>query len=349
MRMSIQEFAKQPLFAGDSSLHEAVFEAITASEGVIAHFDRPRTASLTTLAVVSDPHIATEARGTWKLYHHTRDRFRRTLADLGDHNVDAVVIAGDLTKDGEDHDLNWIRTAFDGLTIPILSVPGNHDVKNFDVSRFEDQFTGEGYPAHLRLNSLDVIGLNSAGASDEEPIANGAVSADQLDWLEEMLPDMTDPIVIMHHNLPGLCNHIGDHGWEPHPPAENADALLEVLSRHNVPLHLSGHVHLLSLTLNKGVRGLIAPPLSSFPQAYLLLEINETGTTVRCRTAMDREAVEEAYDESQSHSVRSRVISRLNAEQLRRLPLLDERVNVPADIEPICPDRSEALFDTEMS
>lgn len=342
MRMSVQELANQPLFARDSSLHEAVFEAITASDGVIAHFDRPRTESSTTLAVISDPHIATEARGTWKLYHRTRDRFQRTLADLGDHNVDAVLIAGDLTKDGEEHDFDWIQTVLDGLTLPVLTVPGNHDIKEFGVTRFKDQFTEGGYPVHLRLNNLDVIGLNSTVTSDEEAIADGAVSADQLDWLEEMLPGMTDPIVIMHHNLPGLRNHIGDHGWEPHPPVENADALLEVLSRHDVPLHLSGHVHLLSLTLNKGVRGLIAPPLSSFPQAYLLLEINETGTTVRCRTAMGREAIEEAYEESQSHSVRSKVVSRLNAEQLRRLPLLNERVGVPADIEPICPtDRGE--------
>lgn len=335
--MSVQELAEQPLFAGDSSFPEAAFEALTTSEGVIAHFDRPRTASPTTLAVVSDPHIATEARGTWKLYHRTRDRFRRTLADLGNHDVDAVLIAGDLTKDGAEHDLDWIRTALDGLALPVLAVPGNHDVKEFNVAQFEDQFVGGGYPAHRRLGDIDVIGLNSTVTSDEESIADGVVSANQLDWLEERLPEMTDPIVITHHNLPGLHSHIGDHGWEPHPPIGNADALLEVLSRHDVPLHLSGHVHLLSLTLNQGVRGLIAPPLSSFPQAYLLLEISETGTTVRCRTAMDREAIEEAYDESQSHSVRSRVVSRLNAEQLRRLPLLNERVDVPADIDPICP------------
>lgn len=182
-------------------------------------------------------------------------------------------------------------------------------------------------------------------APDAEATADSVVSDDQLDWLEETLPDTTDPIVVMHHNLLGLRDHIGDHGWEPHPPVENADALLEVLSRHDVPLHLSGHVHLLSLTRNEGVRGLIAPPLSSFPQAYLLLEIDETGTTVRCRTAVNEEAIEEAYDESQSHSVRSMVISRLNAEQLRSRPLLDERAGAPANIAPICPERSDDEVD----
>jgi 3',5'-cyclic-AMP phosphodiesterase len=344
MRMGVQKLAKQPLCTENSSLDEVDLETLSISEGVIAHFNRPKTPSPTTVAVISDPHIATEASGTWKMYHRTQDLFQRTLTDLGNHNVDAVVIAGDLTKDGEEQDLDWIQTVLDGLTIPVLAVPGNHDIKELNVTHFEDQFTGDGFPVHLSLNEIDIIGLNSTVIPGEEPTDDGVVSADQLDWLEEMLPDMTNPIVVMHHNLPGLREHIGDHGWQPHPPVENSDALLEILSRHDVPLHLSGHVHLLSLILNERVRELIVPPLSSFPQAYLLLEIDDTGTTVRWRTAANREAIEEAYNKAQSHSIRSRIISRLNTEQFHRLPLLDERIDPLTNIEPIYPTQSDTLY-----
>lgn len=339
--MSVQELAERPLFAGDAPLDEAVLDSVTTTDGVVARFDRPRAASPTTIAVVSDLHVATDASGTWKLYHRTRDRFQGVLAAIEGLDVDALVIAGDLTKDGEEADLDWVGTVLDDLTVPVLTVPGNHDVKEFDAADFEDRFGGGGFPTRLCLGDVDLIGLDSTIAPNEGVTAAGVVSDDQLEWLERTLPETTDPIVVMHHNLPGLGEHIGEHGWEPHPPVGNAEALLELLSRYDVPLHLSGHVHLLSLTLDRGVRGLIAPPLSSFPQACLLLEIDETGTTVRCRSVAGREALEEAYGEAQSHSIRSKVISRLNARQIDTLPLLDERTDVPTDVDPICPARSD--------
>jgi hypothetical protein len=110
---------------------------------------------------------------------------------------------------------------------------------------------------------------------------------------------------------------------------------LNVLSRHDVPLHLSGHVHLLSLVRERGVRGLVSPGLCSFPQSYLLLDVDEAGTTVRCLTAATGEGVEAAYDASQSHSARSSLIAGLNAEQLGRLPLVDERTDPAGTVRPI--------------
>lgn len=330
--MSVQKLSERLLFAGEDPAPEVTFRALVEGDRPFAHFDRPRSPSPITLAVVSDPHVSVDASGTWKMYHRTRKRFRETLADIEWRDADGLVIAGDLTKDGEERNFEWIRSALDEVTVPVLAVPGNHDVEETNVVRFEDRFTDGGFPAHMRLGGLDVIGLNSAmtpGVGDVEP---DVVSEDQLEWLEGALPNATDPIVVSHHNLPGLDDRIGDHGWAPHPPVGNADALLDVLSAYDVPLHVSGHVHLLSLVRNRGVRGLIAPPLSSFPQAYALLEIDATGTTVRCRTAAGREAIREAYTESQVHSLRSEVISGLTAERLSDLPLADERDDPAGDI-----------------
>lgn len=331
--MSVKELSERALFTGASSAHEATFRALVEGESPLAHFDRPRSASLTRLAVVSDPHVSVDANGTWKMYHRTRARFLEALADIEQQGADALVIAGDLTKDGERRNLDWIQSTRDNLTVPVLAVPGNHDVKEEHVAYFEKRFTDGGFPVHVSLDGLDVLGLNSAMDPNAETL--DIVSNAQIDWLDETLPNTTDPIVVTHHNLPGLHDHIGEHGWAPHPPVGNAEALLDVLSRHDVPLHLSGHVHLLSLVHNRGVRGLIAPPLSSFPQAYTLLDIDATGTTVHCRTTASQDDMEEAYSESQTHSVRSEVISGLNAEQLRHLPLVDERVDAAGDIRPI--------------
>lgn len=331
--MSVEKLSERVLFSGDSSAHETTFRTLVERENSFAHFERPRSESPTTLAVISDPHVSVDADGTWKMYHRTQARFREALTNIERQGADALVIAGDLSKDGEKHNLNWIRSKLDDLSIPVLAVPGNHDVKEDHVAYFERRFTDGGFPVHVNLDGLDVFGLNSATDPKAEEL--DIVSNAQIDWLEETLPNTTDPIIVTHHNLPGLHDHIGEHGWAPHPPVGNAEALLDVLSRHDVPLHLSGHVHLLSLVHNRGVRGLIAPPLSSFPQSYTLLDIDATGTTVRCRTTASRDDLEETYSESQNHSVRSQVISRLNAEQLRNLPLIDERVDAAGNIRSI--------------
>ncbi|QLG63631.1 metallophosphoesterase family protein [Halorarum salinum] len=341
--MHVQELADRRLFSSERSAHDLAYETLTGDERCVARFDRPRSAVPRRLAVVSDPHVAGDERGTWKLFHRTRERFRATLADVEALGVDALVVPGDLTKDGEAENLDWTEAALDDVDVPVLAVPGNHDVKGFPVSAFEERFTEDGFPVRLRLDGLDVVGLNSAMCPDEgdDPELD-VVSEDQLEWLEATLPDATDPIVVTHHNLPGLEAHVGGDGWAPHPPVGNADALAEVLSAHDVPLHLSGHVHLLSLTRPRGVRGLIAPSLASFPQSYLLLDVDATGTTVRCRTAATRADVEESYEEGLAHSPRSTVISELNAEQLRRLPLVDERTDPTPEIDPIRTDGPDA-------
>lgn len=336
--MSTEDLAERLPFTGDEAAPEAAFRTLADTGRPLARFDRPRAATPTTLAVVSDPHVSVDAEGTWKVFHRTRDLFRETLADAERRGADAVVVSGDLTKDGEERNFECVRSALDDVDVPVLAVPGNHDVKEKHVADFERQFTDGGFPARLRLDGLDVVGLNSAMVAGPDGDELDVVSAAQLERLDEMLRDATEPIVVSHHNLPGLADHVGGRGWAPHPPVGNADALLDVLSRHDVPLHLSGHVHLLSLVRERGVRGLVSPGLCSFPHSYLLLDVDETGTTVRGRTAATRENVADAYEESQSHSVRSSVISGLNAEQLGNLPLVDERADPAGAVRPIRPE-----------
>ncbi|SFR35889.1 metallophosphoesterase family protein [Halogeometricum limi] len=333
--MGVEEFADRPLYTGDDSASETTYRTLTAGDAPFARFERPRAASPTTVAVVSDPHVSVDERGSWKLYHRTQRRLREAVSDVEAQGADALVVAGDLSKDGERRNLRWVQSVLDSAGVPVLCIPGNHDVKERSVAHFERRFTDDGFPVHLSLDGPDVVGLNSAMALDADGEREAVVSADQLAWLEETLPETTDPIVVSHHNLPGLADHIGGDGWAPHPPLANADELTDVLSRHDVPLHLSGHVHLAALVRYRGVRGLVAPALSSFPQSYLLLEIDEMGTTVHCRTTATESGLEEAYDHSLSHSARSETIAGLTAEQLTRLPLVDERTDETGEIPPI--------------
>jgi len=81
----------------------------------------------TRLAVIADPHLATDASGTWKCYHRTEAFLERAVDEVRSREPDGIVVAGDLTKDGEPH--NFRR--YDELVDPlgsVVTIPGNHDV-----------------------------------------------------------------------------------------------------------------------------------------------------------------------------------------------------------------------------
>jgi Icc-related predicted phosphoesterase len=303
-----------------------------AGARTLAHFARPRATTETTLAVISDPHVSTEKAGTWKAYHRTEARFEAALADADARGVDGVVLAGDLTENGRPADVERVAELLGALDAPFVAVPGNHDVpkafKNHEtppVSAFESRFTPGGLPFRARLGGVDVLGLDSATAPDGalESTHDGAISADQREWLDGALADAEAPLVVSHHNLPGLDVEVGADGYAPHPPVGDAAALADVLTDRDA-LHVSGHVHL-PAAMPGDLRGLICPPLSSFPQAYVLATVGPEGTTVRQVPVADEAGVAEARELARTHSARSADVCEMVESQLAALPLVDER------------------------
>ncbi|ODR79724.1 metallophosphoesterase [Haladaptatus sp. W1] len=300
---------------------------------LFARFSHPRSATRTTVAVVSDAHVSTEKRGTWKVFHRTRDRLETVIADANAREVDAVVFAGDLTEDGSVADFETVRSLLSDLDAPHVAVPGNHDVpKSFDshetppLSSFESAFTPDGFPFHERVGGVDVIGLNSASTPDGtlSDCHDGRISADQLAWLDDTLPKTDAPIVVSHHNLPGLRDETDAHSWRSSFPIRNATDVADVLSEHDVPLHVSGHLHVPAIAETRGVRELVAPSLCSFPQAYLLFEIGPLGTAVRFVPTADPAGTREAYMHAKKDSARSDALAEMTLDRLASLPLEDE-------------------------
>ncbi len=304
----------------------------SAGARTLARFARPRADTETALAVVSDPHVSTAKTGTWKAFHRTEARLRAALADADARGVDGVVLTGDLTEDGRPDDVERVADLLGALDAPFVAVPGNHDVpKAFDehetppVSAFESRFTPDGLPFRARLGGVDVLGLDSATAPDGELDAthDGEISAGQREWLDGALADAEAPLVVSHHNLPGLDARVGADGYAPHPPVGDATAFADALAGHDA-LHVSGHVHL-PAAMSGDFRGLICPPLSSFPQAYVLAEIGPGGTTLRQVPVADEAGLAEARELARDHSTRSADVCEMVEAQLADLPLVDER------------------------
>jgi 3',5'-cyclic AMP phosphodiesterase CpdA len=277
-----------------------------ATDAVLARLAAPRTDEPVRLAVLADAHVTGEATRTWKVYHRTVERLRTAIADIEARAVDAVLLAGDLTKDGAPAEFALADELLADLSTPFVAVPGNHDVPKprWDdhhtppAEAFAREYAAGTYPFVERVGGLDVVGLNSASARDGSlaDTHEGAVSAATRDWLARTLPDLDHPVVLLHHNVTHPRTHTGSFPDADFYQVGDAAPLREILVDAGAALVVSGHIHWPAVGERAGLTELVAPAVCSYPQAYLLLEVGPEGTTVRFVPLADRPGLEEAYD-----------------------------------------------------
>lgn len=308
---------------------------------VMARLASPRTDTPTRLAVIADPHVATRSEGTSKLFEHTVDHLRAAVDDIAERDVDAVLSPGDLTKDGESWNYDAVDDILADLDAPFYAVPGNHDVPKegdehdtMPVTEFADRYADGELPFCTRVGGVDVLGLNSAGSRDRlYDSHDGEIDDDQLNWLESELADAENPIVLTHHNLPAMSRQITDHRdlVEPEmyvpPVSRRTDEFLDSLSVAAHPLLLTGHLHLPSTAREGDVREVMVPTTCSFPQSYLLVDVDEAGTTVTLVPVADDEGLAMAHARRAADSTTGRGLTTIAAARLAAFPLVDEQTD----------------------
>lgn len=184
----------------------------------------------------------------------------------------ALILSGDLTLDGEKkshEELAGKLYRVKEAGIPVLVIPGNHDINNRRAARFEgterlpaeyttpeefrEIYRDFGYDEAL---SEDRGSLSYVYELDEEnwllmldtcqyrPVAKvgGAILSDTYDWIEEQLEYAWDEgvnvIPVAHHNLLDESEIYVDDCT-----IEHGEQLVEILEDWDVPLFLSGHLH----------------------------------------------------------------------------------------------------------
>ncbi len=170
------------------------------------------------------------------------------LADLRARRPDLVVVSGDLTQRARTEQFREARDFLDRLDLPLLVVPGNHDIPAYDLvarftrplQRYKRFITQDICPLHCD-DEIAVFGLNTA-----RPLiahwnwAHGSISLGQIARARRILgtlPPATFKVVVTHH--PFL----------PPPDAletrvvGRAVQALEVFKHCGVDLLLAGHLH----------------------------------------------------------------------------------------------------------
>ncbi|MFB6192555.1 MAG: metallophosphoesterase [Haloarculaceae archaeon] len=295
-----------------------------APDPALAAFERPR-AEPTRLAVLADPHVTPDAEGTWKVYHRSEARLRAAIADVNRRTrgerargVDAVVCAGDLTKDGTPAEFATVDPILDAAEPPVVAVPGNHDVPKPEwddhdtppPAEFARRYAADGLPFVERVGGVDLVGLDSAGHSSLSSSHEGLVGPAQRDWLAETLPALETPIVVLHHGVAHPREHTGPFPDAGFYQVRDADPLRGILARGGAGLVVSGHIHWPAIARLDGPREVIAPSVCSFPPSYLLVDVTPTGTTVRLVLLADRVGMVEAYAHARRGNDHGRGIAR---------------------------------------
>ncbi len=304
---------------------------------LVARLEGPTADDRTVLAVVADPHVATRAEGTMKLFEHTEGSFRAALEDAAARDVDAVLSVGDLTKDGEPWNYAAVDDALADLDVPFHAVPGNHDVPKArdehetpPVAEFEDRYTPGGLPFHERVGGVDVLGVNSAGDADHLfDSHDGRVPDDQLEWLAERIDAVESPLVLAHHNTEEMADQLREYrdAHEPEmaipPVTRDPDAFADALA--GAPLVLTGHLHLPSAARTGDTWEVMAPTTCSFPQSYLVVTVGPEGTDIELVPVANRAGLSEGYKTRSSDSVTSGGLTALASIRLAEFPLVEER------------------------
>ncbi len=198
---------------------------------------------------------------------NTNLRFMQLLGEVEAHAPEVVLITGDITNNGYGYELiqhylaPWVERG------TLFAVPGNHDTYDMlprmgrsrrtqakeecyaEFARSVDLLPGE-EGAYLRLfGDMAVVGLNSCQMPKTPLSASGAVSKDQLRWLERLGQDPEFSacrvrVALVHHHLLRVPYTVGNRNpMEAGMRLRNAVDTMEMLTQANLDFVFNGHRH----------------------------------------------------------------------------------------------------------
>lgn len=234
---------------------------------------------------------------------------------------DVLILSGDLTLDGEKkshEELAQKLYEVENAGIPVLVIPGNHDINNHHAAQFrgQDRLPAEfTTPAEFREIYRD-FGYDEAISEDrtslsyvyelddrtrflmldtcqykQKALVGGAILADTYDWIEEQLEDAWDcemtVIPVGHHNLLDESEIYVDDCT-----IEHGEQLVDMLENWDVSIFLSGHLHVQHTKRsedNRGVWEMVTSSLATPVCQYGNLGFNHNGSFHYWTQAVDVE------------------------------------------------------------
>ena len=352
--------------AAEAAAIEGTDAEAAAAEGLSAEEASGRDADKdegVCIYVMTDPHylspeltdggasfLKTVQNGDSKLPQYS-DLYMTAFTDaVLDAEPDLVILSGDLTYNGERLSHEGIRAycrQIEEAGIPVLVIPGNHDISNQNAVRF----TGSSFE---RVENTDgdqfreiwqeygyneASSLDSASGSyifefspvlwflclDVNSYSNNTVPGSSISWIQQQMARAERSgarvILVSHQNLL-RHNSVFFYGYQIY----NADLLIELFSDYKILCCLSGHTHLESVRREGDILEIVTSALAVAPNQYGILTL----TDGRMRYHTERlDLPEEVREEAAAFSeARSREIARANMDEAS---LTDEEISLMTD------------------
>lgn len=243
----------------------------------------------TRVALVSDTHFLRKAS---EQIERNRRHLQQVIDSVNTSRVDLVLIAGDLTEDGDAADFRAFAREIARFAAPVWVIPGNHDIggkriaakpnpnKDWNLRRLwrYEWVLGESYFVR-ELDGLRVVGVNTSllgsGTRQERRMFN---------YFERQLQQpVKEPTIFLLH-YPLFNKHTDEPGgeyWNVEP--EPRRRLLSLVEKSGACAVLSGHLHAPLTNRFDGVICYTTPPVSfglpegKQPEGWTLLTVSRLG------------------------------------------------------------------------
>ena len=244
------------------------------------------------------------------------------LDEVVKQHPDALVLSGDLTLNGEKashKDLAEKLHRVENHGIPVLVIPGNHDINNHQAARYkgEERLPAEyTTPAEFR-QIYRAFGYDEAASEDPNSLSylyeldentwllmidscqyspvnkvGGAISEATYEWVEQQLEAAWDVgveiIHVAHHNLLDESEIYVDECT-----IEHSEQFIDLLETWDVPLFLSGHLHVQHCKRsedNRGIWEMVTASLATPSCKYAILTYRDDRSFLYRTQSLDVEA-----------------------------------------------------------
>lgn len=257
------------------------------------------------------------AKDDGKVVRYSSELVDAFLQEALEYRPDAVILSGDLTVDGEKINHQELSLKLSGLQqsgIQVLVIPGNHDINNPNASsyigekkapaeqvtpeEFYDIYRAFGYDQaesrdesslSYRYNLDDTHWLLMLDSCQYEPYnkVGGRISPETYVWIQGQYAEAKEAgavlIPVAHHNLMGQSRV-----YPTECAIEGGEELITIMEENQVPLYLSGHLHLQRIKKfrmepgdskkKEAVTEAITASLSIAPCQYGVIEWKEDGS-----------------------------------------------------------------------
>jgi Icc protein len=287
--VDITTVADDLIVAHDDSIDGGVIRVADLQPGSIYHLGnfevqtlpRPEGQLLCRVGTVNDLHfgevecgkIDEDPRGPIQRVEpgeppHPETMNQAAAAEMADADLAAIVVKGDLTNAGTDDEFNSFEACYREAFGDRLHVTrGNHD-----AYKGQHVYTGDEW--------IDLPGISIALIDTVRPESTpGAITAAQLQWLDDMAAGADRPVIVMGHHQQWISGkrHNEYFGLDP----DSSDGLTEVVAhRPWIVAYTAGHTHRHRVrSMSCGVPTIEVGCVKDFPGTWAEYRVYEGGIT----------------------------------------------------------------------